>query len=55
MKKILRTLLYLTTAVIIFSSCTDWLDLTPTDKLTDKVIWEDESSVDLYINGFILT
>lgn len=52
MKKIFRTILYVTTAVILFSSCSDWLDLTPTDKLTDKVIWEDESSVDLYVNGF---
>ncbi|MDD3333183.1 MAG: RagB/SusD family nutrient uptake outer membrane protein [Proteiniphilum sp.] len=52
MKKIFRTLLYMTTAAIFFSSCSDWLDLTPTDKLTDKVIWEDESSVDLYVNGF---
>lgn len=52
MKKIFRTLLYMTTAVISFSSCSDWLDLTPTDKLTDKVIWEDESSVNLYVNGF---
>lgn len=52
MKKIFRTLLYVTTAVLLFSSCSDWLDLTPTDKLTDKVIWEDESSVDLYVNGF---
>ena len=42
----------MTTAVFVFSSCSDWLDLTPTDKLTDKVIWEDESSVDLYLNGF---
>jgi hypothetical protein len=52
MKKIYWTFLYVTTAVIFFSSCSDWLDLTPTDKLTDKVIWEDESSVDLYVNGF---
>lgn len=52
MKKIFRTLLYATTAVLFLSSCSDWLDLTPTDKLTDKVIWEDESSVDLYVNGF---
>ncbi|WP_321345314.1 RagB/SusD family nutrient uptake outer membrane protein [uncultured Draconibacterium sp.] len=52
MKKIFRTLLYATTAVLLLSSCSDWLDLTPTDKLTDKVIWEDEASVDLYVNGF---
>ncbi|HBG58214.1 MAG TPA: RagB/SusD family nutrient uptake outer membrane protein, partial [Porphyromonadaceae bacterium] len=52
MKKIFRTLLYVTTAVIFFSSCSDWLDLTPTDKITDKAVWENESSVDLYVNGF---
>jgi hypothetical protein len=52
MKKIFWTLLYATTAAISFSSCSDWLDLTPTDKVTDKVVWEDESSVDLYVNGF---
>jgi len=54
MKKIFRTLLYATTAVIFFSSCSDWLDLTPTDKVTDKVVWENESSVDLYVNGFYI-
>ncbi|MDN5291164.1 MAG: RagB/SusD family nutrient uptake outer membrane protein [Bacteroidota bacterium] len=52
MKKIFWTLLYATTAVIFFSSCSDWLDLTPTDKVTDKVVWENESSVDLYVNSF---
>lgn len=52
MKKILRTFLYIAATVIILSSCSDWLDLTPTDQLTDKVIWEKESSVDLYVNGF---
>ncbi|KUK78250.1 MAG: Outer membrane protein [Proteiniphilum acetatigenes] len=52
MKKIFWTLLYATIAVIFFSSCSDWLDLTPTDKVTDKVVWEDESSVDLYVNSF---
>ncbi|ULB34878.1 RagB/SusD family nutrient uptake outer membrane protein [Proteiniphilum propionicum] len=52
MKKIFRELLYMGTAVIILSSCSEWLDLTPTDQLTDKVVWEKESSVDLYVNGF---
>lgn len=33
-------------------SCSDWLDLTPTDRLTDKAVWDSESSVDLYVNGF---
>ncbi len=52
MKKIFYILLYIAFPVLLFNSCSDWLDLTPTDKLTDKVIWEDESSVDLYVNGF---
>ncbi|MGI6047682.1 MAG: RagB/SusD family nutrient uptake outer membrane protein [Petrimonas sp.] len=52
MKKIFNILLYITFPVLLFTSCSDWLDLIPTDKLTDKVIWEDESSVDLYVNGF---
>lgn len=48
---------YIITVLLAFSllslgSCSDWLDLTPTDKLTDKAVWETESSVDLYINGF---
>lgn len=38
--------------IIGIHSCTEWLDITPTDQLTDKVVWENESSVDLYINGF---
>lgn len=52
MKKTVKTFLYIVTTAILLGGCSDWLDLTPTDKLTDKVIWEDESSVDLYINGF---
>lgn len=34
------------------SGCDDYLDLTPTDKLSDKVVWQDKSSVELYVNGF---
>lgn len=52
MKKIYFKLLYLAISAILVTSCTDWLDLSPTDKLTDKVVWEKESSVDLYVNGF---
>lgn len=42
----------LATLVAGFSSCNDWLDLTSTDSLSSKVVWEDESSADLYVNGF---
>ncbi len=53
MKKITSIFIaVLTLSLIGFSSCSDWLDLMPTDSLTDKVVWEDEGSVDLYVNGF---
>ena len=34
------------------SGCDKYLDLTPTDKLSDKVVWQNTSSVELYVNGF---
>ncbi|MFA7492785.1 MAG: RagB/SusD family nutrient uptake outer membrane protein [Proteiniphilum sp.] len=52
MKKINIKFLSLAISVIILSGCSDWLDLTPTDQVTDKIVWERESSVDLYVNGF---
>lgn len=52
MKKINIKLLSLAISAIILSGCSDWLDLTPTDQVTDKIVWERESSVDLYVNGF---
>ena len=52
MKKVNIKFLSLAISAIILAGCSDWLDLTPTDQLTDKVIWEKESSVDLYVNGF---
>lgn len=52
MKKIFTTLLSITLFSLILSSCDDWLDLTPTDQLTDKVVWDNDKSVDLYVNGF---
>ena len=38
--------------LLLVSSCDDWLDLTPTDKLSDKIVWESEASADKYVNGF---
>ncbi|HNX88403.1 MAG TPA: RagB/SusD family nutrient uptake outer membrane protein [Paludibacteraceae bacterium] len=35
-----------------FYSCNDWLELTPTSDLTDKAVWENEESADLYVDGF---
>ncbi|MCK9311293.1 MAG: RagB/SusD family nutrient uptake outer membrane protein [Bacteroidales bacterium] len=42
----------LATIVAGFSSCNDWLDVPSTDNLDNRVIWEDETSADLYVNGF---
>ena len=33
-------------------SCNDFLDLTPTDRVSDKSAWESQASTDLYINNF---
>lgn len=33
-------------------SCNDFLDLTPTDKVSDKSAWESQALTDLYINNF---
>lgn len=51
MKKIFKITI-LAALVTGFSSCNDWLDLTSTDNLSNQIVWEEESSVDLYVNGF---
>lgn len=33
-------------------SCNDWLELTPTDRVSDKSAWESQEATDLYINNF---
>lgn len=39
-------------SVIGLSGCNKFLDLTPTDKLSDKVVWQSKENVELYVNGF---
>lgn len=51
MRKILQ-LITVTILAMCLHSCKKWLDLTPTDQLTDKIVWNDPSSVNLYVNGF---
>ena len=51
MKKIFKITI-LATLLAGFTSCDKWLDLTPTDSLSSKIVWEEKSSVDLYVNGF---
>lgn len=52
MKKLSEKILIIASSILCLSGCAEWLDLTPTDKVTDKIIWEKESSVNLYLNGF---
>lgn len=40
---------YLLSISIFVSSCS--LDLTPTDRYTEEVIWSSENSIELYVNG----
>ncbi len=52
MKNIKSIILLSFAALVSLAGCKKWLDLTPTDQLTDKIIWENNTNVDLYVNGF---
>ncbi len=47
----MRQIIYILFWVPILSSCGDFLDPDPTDRLSDKLFWENESSTDLYLNS----
>lgn len=38
----------------LLTSCSDWdyLDPVPTDRYSDKMVWQSEKNADLYLNGF---
>ena len=40
------------TGMICLAGCSDFLDTTPTDRISDKVVWESNETVQLYINTF---
>ena len=53
MKKIFYKSAILITMLLTLASCNDWLDsVEQTDTVSDEIIWKDEASVDIYINGF---
>ena len=53
MKRLIYSFAIAITTLVAFSACNDWLDeVKQTASVTDEVIWDDESSVNLYINGF---
>jgi hypothetical protein len=38
--------------IVCVAGCSDYLDLTPTDRISDKVVWESDETVQLYMNTF---
>jgi len=38
--------------MIYCSGCSDFLDTTPTDRISDKIVWEKDETVQLYANTF---
>ena len=35
---------------MLLSSCSDVLDITPTDKYPDPLVWQDENLLKMYVN-----
>ena len=50
--KIYKPILSLISITFLLISCEDYLDTTPTDRISDAIVWENEDNVELYINGF---
>lgn len=51
----MRTYKYLIVTIIMglsFTSCNDFLDPDPTDRLSEKLFWQNEESTVLYLNSF---
>ena len=46
------SILLVSFAALGFVSCNDWLELTPTDRVSDKSAWESQEATDLYVNNF---
>ena len=42
----------ITAGIICLSGCSDFLDTTPTDRISDKIVWEKDETVQLYMNTF---
>jgi starch-binding outer membrane protein, SusD/RagB family len=50
MKTRIITLIFL--IGLILPGCNKFLDMNPTDRLSDKMVWQNAESVELYVNGF---
>ena len=49
-KKIINIVLL--AATVAMTGCNDWLDMSPTNKVSEKIVWSDVNYVTQYINGF---
>lgn len=53
MKKMIYNLTVAITLLLTIVSCNDWIDgVKQTATVSDEIVWDSETSVDLYINGF---
>jgi len=53
MKNLLLNISIVLTITLVTASCDSWIDgVDQTTTVSDEIIWDDETSVDLYINGF---
>lgn len=51
MKTSIINILAVCAGTLALSGCTDWLDMTPTDKLSDKIVWANADYVEQYLNS----
>ena len=49
-KKIINIVLL--AATVAMTGCNDWLDMSPTNKVSEKIVWSDVNYVTQYVNGF---
>src|SRR5690554_5216381 len=52
MKYIIYKIAILILGIILFTGCDDYLDTTPTDRISDEIVWSNENNVTLYVNAF---
>ena len=52
MKHLITKLITVSASVLLLSGCNEFLDTTPTDRVSDRLVWTDAKYTDLYINNF---
>ncbi len=52
MNKIYKGIITLAAAAFTLSGCNSFLDTTPTDRVSDKLVWTSTEYTDLYVNNF---